>query len=320
MTSACVFKNTLRNDIQVFLNFKTSNFEICLHLIISISTRYFLTSSTRSSNAGASKEIPPNESDLSLPAKPITFCFQYLPFSCSDKRRSIHFKFKKQKWHPICQLNQLTLICFMLNNRPKEASLPRPNTPIVLKSTRMSGNDTQKMISKSSIASPEPHFVIIESDSNEPTILYGFGRPLSYIPPSLNDLNLPPNPFDVLATMAMVNRTEDGQNDIYSPQSLKPTNPSPISTPPMNVSTIDGSETPHTVTDDNTFYYIDEPRRIFFLPPSPSSTPSPPRKTKTKSEIGMSLPKRSGVSQLLCEACGQVIPPAKDIPGPSTTD
>ena len=118
------------------------------------------------------------------------------------------------------------------------------------------------MISMSSTASPEPEIVTIDSDSNEPTMPYGFGRQLSIIPPNLNDLNLPPNPFNILATMAVVNHTEDDNNNEYSPQSPKPSDPSPISTPPMNFSTFNSWETPHTTTDDNNFYSEDEPQRV----------------------------------------------------------
>ena len=105
----------------------------------------------------------------------------------------------------------------------------------------------------------------------------------------------------------------------------------------MNVSTIDGWETPHTTTDDNTFYSEDEQGRVYWTSPldetfysegearrnyplSNPSPPSPPRKMKRKLEMGISFPKREGVSQLVCEACGQVIPPTKDIPGPSSKD
>ena len=91
-----------------------------------------------------------------------------------------------------------------------DLSLPRPNTPIVLTSTEMSGNDTREMIPISPIASPGPQIVKIDSDLNKPAISYGFGRQLPIIPPSLNDLNLPPNPFNILATMAVVNPTENG--------------------------------------------------------------------------------------------------------------
>ena len=125
---------------------------------------------------------------------------------------------------------------------------------------------------------------------------YGFGRQLPLVPPSLNDLNLPPNPFNILATMGLVNHTQDGNNDNYSPQSPETSEPSPITTPPMNVSTFDSWETSHTTTDDNTFYSDDEHQRIQFLPSTPT-LPPPPRKLKRKLILGMSFPKGGGVSQ-----------------------
>ena len=133
---------------------------------------------------------------------------------------------------------------FYVQQSSNDASLPRSKTPIVFNSTEMSGNDTRELISITSIASSEPQIVTIVSDSNEPKMPYGFGRQLPIIPPSLNDLNLPPNPFNVLTTMAVVNLTEEGHDENYSPQSPEPSEPSPISTPPMNVSTFDGWETP----------------------------------------------------------------------------
>ena len=121
------------------------------------------------------------------------------------------------------------------------------------------------MPSVSSITSPQPQILTIHDDSNEPTIPFGFGRQLPIIQPSLNDFNLPPNPFNVLATMAVVNHTEHASDDNYKPQSPEPSEPSPISTPPMNVRTFDSWETSRTTTDDNTFYSDDEPRRKIFL-------------------------------------------------------
>ena len=152
----------------------------------------------------------------------------------------------------------------------------------------------------------------IDSDSNKPTMPYGFGRQLPSIPPSLNGLNLPPNLFNILATRAPVNPTGDGHDDNYSPHSPEPSDPSPISTPPMNLSTSDRWETPHTPTDDNTFYSEDESGRVYWTSPldetlhwdgeprqiyllSSPSPPSPPRKMKRKLEKGKSFPKRRGV-------------------------
>ena len=207
---------------------------------------------------------------------------------------------------------------FFVEQISNEPSPQRNNSPKILNSTEISYTHTARMPSVSSVASPEPQIITLNDDSNEPTIPYGFGRQLPNIPPSLNDLNLPPNPFNILVTMAVVNHAGDGNYDNYSPhpQSPEPYELSPISTPPMNVSTFDSWETCHTTTGDNTFYSDDEPRRIYFLPSTPTPPPSP-RQLKRKLSLGMSFPKRGGVSQHICEACGQMIPSAKDVPGPS---
>ena len=175
----------------------------------------------------------------------------------------------------------------------------------------------RETITFSSDASPETRLVIIDSDSNDLTIPYGFGSQHPIVPPSLNDLNLPHNTFKVLVTMAVMRADEE-----YSPQSPEPSSPSPILTRPMNVSTIEGWETTHTATDDNTFYTDDEPKRVNWdisssdtfdsneprkvsVALSPSSTPPPPRRQKRKLSIKMSFLKKRGVPQHNCEACGQ---------------
>ena len=124
---------------------------------------------------------------------------------------------------------------FYVEQSSNDRSLSRPNTPIIFNSTEMSGNGTQEMISILSIASLEPQIVTIDSNSNEPTMPYGFGRQLPIFPPRLNDLNVPPNPFNILAAMAVVNPAEGSYDKKYSPQPPEPLEPSPISTPPMNV-------------------------------------------------------------------------------------
>ena len=154
----------------------------------------------------------------------------------------------------------------------------------------MSEHHAARMQSISTIASPQPYIVTINDDSNEPTMPYSFGRQLPIAPPSLNDLNLPPNPFNILATMAIANNK--GEDDNFSPQSPEPSDPSSISTPPMNVSAFNSFETSYTTTGNDTFYSSDEPTRIYFLPPSPASPPSPPRKPKRRLSLGMSFPKK----------------------------
>ena len=106
-------------------------------------------------------------------------------------------------------INSVDLGAFYVEQSSNDSSLPRPNTPIVLISTEMSGNYTWEMISKSFIASPEPQIVKINCVSNEPTMPYGFGRQLSVIPPSINDLNMLLNPFNILENMVVVKFTED---------------------------------------------------------------------------------------------------------------
>ena len=71
------------------------------------------------------------------------------------------------------------------------------------------------------------------------------------VPQSLNDLNLPLNPFNILATMAVVNHEHDYN---YSPQSPEPSVPSPISTLLNIISTFDSWEASSTTSDYNTFY------------------------------------------------------------------
>ena len=164
------------------------------------------------------------------------------------------------------------------------------------------------MPSISTIASPQPYIYKINDDSNEPTIPYGLGRQLPMDPPSLNDLNLPPNLFIVLATMAIASNTEDANDDNYSLHSPEPSEAPPISTPLMNVSAFNSQETSYTTTDNDTFHSSVQPRRMYFLPPSPASPPSPPRKLKRRLSLRMSFLKEGGVPQHVSEACGQTVP------------
>ena len=149
---------------------------------------------------------------------------------------------------------------FYVEHSTPEPSPIRNNTPAILNSTQLSGATEPEAITISSVASPEPQIVTIESDSNEPTFPYALGTQHPIVPPRLNNLNLPPKPFNVLATMAVIPHDQED-----SPQSPEPSELSPISTPPMNLSTIEGWETPYTTTDDNTFYSSEnEPRRVYW--------------------------------------------------------
>ena len=106
---------------------------------------------------------------------------------------------------------------FFVEQISKEPSPLRNNSPNILNSTEISHTQTAEMPLVSSIASPEPQNLTIHDKSNEPTMPYGFGRQLPIVALSLNDLNLSLNPFNILATMAVVNYTHNGINDNYSP-------------------------------------------------------------------------------------------------------
>ena len=128
------------------------------------------------------------------------------------------------------------------------------------------------------------------------------------MPPRLNDPNLPPNPINVSAPMAV---TQPGKK--YRPQSPEPCDSSPISTPPNSFSTNEGRRTPQKTTDDNTCCSKDEPGRVYWVicpsetfdsneprqvsfTSSLSSTPPLPQPQKRKLSMWMSFPQKRGVS------------------------
>ena len=101
---------------------------------------------------------------------------------------------------------------FYVEQTSTEGSPIRNNTPAILISTEISGAMEREVITISSVASREPRIVTLVSDSNDPTMPYEFNSQQPIVPPSLNDLNLPPNPFNVLATKAVIR-----VDDEYSP-------------------------------------------------------------------------------------------------------
>ena len=274
MTSACIFKDTLRNHTQVFLKFGNSILEICLHLINLNCTLDLLPSIMLSSGAGTSNVIPLQERGLALPAIPITLPFSIFQISRTIKNYSTHSLYLDMSSN--ISLDSTDSDVFYAEQISIEPSPQRNNSPDILNSTELSEHLATRMPSISTIASPQPYIFTINDDSNQPTIPYGFGRQLPIVPPSLNDLNLPPDPFNILATMAIANNIADTNDDNYSPQSPELSKPYPISTPPMNVSAFNSWEASCTTTDIDIFYSSDEPRRIYLLPPSPASPTSPP--------------------------------------------
>ena len=141
----------------------------------------------------------------------------------------------------------------------EEGSPISNNTPANLNSTELSGAMARETITISCVASPEPQVVTIDSDSNEPTFPYVSDIQCPFVPLSLKDLNLPPNPFNVLAILAVTRQDKE-----YSPQSPEQSDPSPIATPQKNLSSIEGWDIPHTTTNENTFFSEGECRRVYW--------------------------------------------------------
>ena len=90
---------------------------------------------------------------------------------------------------------------FYVEHSSKEDTPAGNKTPVVLNSSQILESLAREAITISSVASP---VVIIESDSNEPTVPYRFGNQHPIVQPSLNDPNLPPDPLIILATKAVI--------------------------------------------------------------------------------------------------------------------
>ena len=129
-------------------------------------------------------------------------------------------------------------------------------------------------------------------------------RPI--IPPTLKDLDLPAHPFNVILPTPVTEKAEeeaensDDEKDKFSTfGNLSLIDISPISSP-SRASFSEDLNTTWISNESFVSYISDGP-----LPPSPPRQ----KKNKRKHSIGMSFPKKRGVSQLRkhCEACGQII-------------
>ena len=68
MTSASIFKDTLKNDTRVFVIFETLRFKFLYELWTSFRIANYLISSTQSFTAGTSKVFPLEENLPPLPS------------------------------------------------------------------------------------------------------------------------------------------------------------------------------------------------------------------------------------------------------------
>ena len=65
---------------------------------------------------------------------------------------------------------------FYVEQTSTEGSPIRNITPAILNSTEMSGAMERDVITISSVTSPEPRNVTLDSNLNDPTMPYGFGN------------------------------------------------------------------------------------------------------------------------------------------------
>ena len=123
----------------------------------------------------------------------------------------------------------------------------------------------------------------IESDINEPTIHYSYGRQQSIIPDSRNDLNLPKESFNKNTPISPVHITKARPyataNDIPMPQ--EPSEISEISFPSMMLNSV------KTKSEVRMFFSDEAPKISLAL--GPYCTPTPPRKQKQEISLERSI-------------------------------
>ena len=144
---------------------------------------------------GTSKHLPPGD------ACRLTFVFIITSLSNFLKCSSFYY-FSSSLSLTIAMNPLLSLDCsstesdVFYQERSSEKSNPiRNNTKVVLNSTKLSGAMKKETIRISSVASPEPRTVTIDSDSNEPTIPYVFVQSSSHCATQPHLSQLTAHPF-----------------------------------------------------------------------------------------------------------------------------
>ena len=188
--------------------FQIPPISICLLPISFNFTNYFLTSSTLTLNAGKSKTLPLHENESTFPAIP-----NHFHTSIFTNQLPIHNHQLHRNGRPIPRESRYSGV-FFVERLLGEANLPSHYTPNVLNSTELSEVHIKEMTTVSSVNSSESKFSTFDL---EPTFPYGFKRRTPIVPSSFNDLNLSPNPFIILATMAVVQPTTLQAKEIAAP-------------------------------------------------------------------------------------------------------
>ena len=165
-----------------------------------------------------------------------------------------------------------------------------------LESTELSLAMAKEIITITSVTSPEPENVTIESDSDDLSIPYGYGRQVPVVLP-IHELDLPIKAFNVRMSITLAPTTE-------TPEYHRANHDSPISTAPFDI--FDKSKQSIMV---NTGDVWETRRRAHSTRMSHEDSLwhwSPTQhNSERKLSLGVSFPKKKGTLQHGCRACGQ---------------
>ena len=200
---ACISKDRFKNDTQVLLVFKISIFHFVYKLATSTSTDIYLTSSNLTFSVRTRKKLPLDEGRVIF----LGIMKSFIQINCQNlgvKQNSFQFIIMFRLISPDSTNSDM----FYVERLSGEQSITNKNTPDILNWTELFRALAREVVTISTIASAEPHIVTTESNSNEHTRPYGYGRQQTFTIPSLNDLNLPVNTFNVLMPVSLPSWTD----------------------------------------------------------------------------------------------------------------
>ena len=245
-----------RNDTQGFVQTKISFIENCLHPINFNYTPHFPTSSALVTKLGTSNEVPLDEGWNIITCKTNHFS-NVSSYSSAVSSQSIKWRcFDQFLRNPLFQIFYGAIVEWTKSAQTQHADCPQLHRNVRQQNP---GND-HTIIHCNAYATNRHNWLWIDWNNG-----------IIWIWKAATDYSSKLERFE-LAAQSIQYPSNNGGRKPYStrswqklqPQSPEPSQPSPILTPPKNLSTIERWETPHTTTDNNTFYCDDEPRRSYF--------------------------------------------------------
>ena len=316
MTSACIFRDTLRNHSQIFLEFKNS---ILRFVYISFNfncTLDFLPSIDAEQRRGNIKGNPASGKwtiiITILVTLPIFIYWNQLLRSDKYPSKFLHLL----RWHSIYHSTRLTLMFFMWSNRQMTKAYPDPLRRLSLTPQRY-----QVMIPEKWSLYHQLHclnhrlwrLMMIQMSLQCLMVLDGSSRSFPQVWTIWTCRPIPLISWRRWQSQASLRRpmmTTIAHNHLTRQNSPQYRRPQWTWAP----STAGRRSTRRRTTTH--FTQVTNPERYISFLRIPHRRHHL-REGKKKLSLGMSFPKKGGVSQHVCEACGQTIPSANDIPGPS---